>query len=877
MGFFGLVPTARTSIATKTAPTNDLLHRLKCKICPLDKADHLRTPKMEPSGSNDPVVYIMGEAPGKTEDKEGLQFVGAAGELLRPNIPAKFKKRIRWNNTIRCRPSTDNRDPDKMEVECCRPFIEQDIEQYKPVAIFGMGAVPLSWTGRGGGIHLWRGRRFPIRVGTHVCWYYPMLHPAGLLHNQKGGRNGKTFPSDDEFAFKLDLKRAFAEVEAGLPEPEVHTAKFARQNITCINGRKEGDLTYVLDFLEYAGNQDVAGVDYETQNKRPYYKNSEILTAAVSVEDETVAFAFRHKEAGWTGSDLRKLDKAWVKFLYSRAKKAVHQLSFESEWSAFYYGVELVRGPPWECTMTQAYVLDERVGDIKPGALSLEFISLQHFGINIKALSPKMNKEKMANERLDVLLPYNGIDAKYHRFNYIIQKKRLKADGTLKVYREKVRQVPTVVLTQLKGINIDGKVTAELRAEYEKKLERVEAKIQEIPEVREFYKKTRQQFNPGSVQDIIVMLRDIIGTREGQPGDGWSTREEVLSQIDNPVCAAILEYRKIVKIKSTYIDPYSPGSEVLYPGNVIHTNLGTCFTETGRLQSDDPNIQNIPTRTEEGKKVRKQFASKVVLSVDYGQIDARIIACGSRDRNYCKALWENYDIHMEWAKRLAYKFPQFVGGKKFLKDEEMLGKFREKVKNKWVFALFYGASIRKTAQRFGVEISEIMDLYEAFWNQFADVKVWQQAIISQFQELGYVQLFEGLRRHAPLGYGQIINTPVQGATNRIVMLGMNRLSEIEVPYGIRWGGRDVDPKDLLLQANMQIHDDLTFMFNSVRDYEDSLPKILDIMLDGREFDWFCVPLVAEVKQGPTWAEQKKVGDFSSVERLGWPIRSKEFM
>jgi uracil-DNA glycosylase len=117
MGFFGLVPTAQTSIATKTAPTNDLLHRLKCKICPLDKADHLRTPKMEPSGSEDPVVYIMGEAPGKTEDKEGLQFVGAAGELLRPNIPAKFKKRIRWNNTIRCRPSTDNRDPDKMEVE----------------------------------------------------------------------------------------------------------------------------------------------------------------------------------------------------------------------------------------------------------------------------------------------------------------------------------------------------------------------------------------------------------------------------------------------------------------------------------------------------------------------------------------------------------------------------------------------------------------------------------------------------------------------------------------------------------------------------------------------------------------------------------------
>jgi DNA polymerase I-like protein with 3'-5' exonuclease and polymerase domains len=103
---------------------------------------------------------------------------------------------------------------------------------------------------------------------------------------------------------------------------------------------------------------------------------------------------------------------------------------------------------------------------------------------------------------------------------------------------------------------------------------------------------------------------------------------------------------------------------------------------------------------------------------------------------------------------------------------------------------------------------------------------------------------------------------VQGATNRVVMDAMNRLSELE---------------DWLYQPNMQIHDDLTWCFDTEREFETCTPRILDIMLDGSAFPWFCVPISVEVECGPNWGETQPIGTYYSHKRLGWPIRAKEFM
>lgn len=853
-----LFGTSGTQAASaRNRPSDDLLRQLGCRACPLNRAD-IQSPKMPASGSDQPLVLILGEAPGEVEDQEGRQFVGPSGEFLRPYIPGRLRNKIRYNNAINCHPKWD-RDPTKVEIECCRPRLEVDIEQTKPEAIFGLGAFALTWADKPSGIELWRGRRFPIRVGKHVCWYYPMRHPSFILHTKK--RNG--FKSDDEIAFGLDFRRAIADVEAGLPEPVVHTAEFARRNITTLTGRSSKDFSYLLEFLDYAAGCDVAGVDNETQNLRPYNKDSCILTRAVSVADETVAFAWRHPEAGWSTEQFAKLEKAWVRFLKSEAEKAVHNAAFEMEWDCFFYGRELAHEVLWKDTQTQAYVLDERVGDHKPGALALEFISLQHFGINIKKLTPGLNKQRMVDEPLSKLLPYNAIDAKYHRLNYDVQNQRIRDEGLVEVYQEKLRQVPTVVLTQLKGMPTNKVATKRLNDEYTDKIKNIEERLRAIPELgTQFQRIAGHSFNPGSGPDVIILLRDILKTREGQPtDDGWSTKENVLSKIDHPAPKGVLEYRKATKLKSTYIEPLMPGAPTMYDDGLVHTNLGTTLTETGRLNSEDPNLQNIPVRSPEGRKVRRQFESKIVASFDYGQIDARIIACGSRDVSYCKALWEGYDIHAEWARRLALHHPSLVGGRKFVDDKAVMKVFRDKIKNIWVFALFYGAALRTTAGRFGVDDDVLRPLYDQFWKVFSGVRDWQEVLIKQFEDLGYIQLLGGLRRRAPLGRGQIINSGVQGATNRIVMHAMNRLSQTGDP---------------LLQANMQIHDDLLYFFNSERDYEDSVPRIVKVMLDGRHFDWFCVPLIVELKDGPNWQDMKPVGDFASHQMIGWPHRAREF-
>ena len=858
---------AKVPALARNRPSDSLLHRLGCTVCPLNKAD-LCSPKMEASGSEEPLIYCLGEAPGRAEDEEGRQFVGPSGDLIRPIFPARFRSKIRWNNVLNCRPPK-NRDPDKVEIEACRSRVVADIERTKPKAIFGFGAVPLGWTGRLW-IELWRGRRFPVKIGNHVCWYYAMRHPSFILHmqNESDGRKSGA-ARDEEWILKRDIERAIDEVTRGLPKPVVHSPEFARSNITCLYGG-DGDLDYLLDFLDYAGTCYVAGVDHETQGLRPYRKSAKILTTAVSVEDETVAFAWRHPQARWTEANLERLEKAWVRFLKSKAKKAVHNASFETEWNCFFFGNELARAVPWECTQTQAFVLDERSttedNPVKPGALALTFLTQQYYDLDLKKLTPGLKKDNMESEPLSALLPYNGMDSKYHRWVWGVQDDRIESEGLRFQYEEKLRQVPTVVLCQLKGLPVDKDANEILAKEYEKKLVDARSLLMALPEISKFRRITGREFNPASPQDVVVILRDVLQTREGQDGTGWSTSESVLSKIDGKFGTAEIAYRKVLKLKSTYVEPYSDGSPIIYPDG-LHGSIGTTFTVTGRLNCEDPNLQNLPIRVAEAKKVRRQISDtscrgSVVASFDMGQIDGRLIACGSRDPTYVKALWEDYDIHAEWARRLALAWPDFVGGKKGLSDPEVMDHFRgATVKSTWVFALFYGAALFTTAARLRCPEEVLRPLYDEFWKVFAGVKTWQEKIAKQYEELGYVELFNGLRRRGPISHGQKINSPIQGATNRVVMLAMNKLSELE---------------QVLYQANLQLHDDLTFVFRSMREFEDAAPRIVDTMLDAHEFDWICTPLTVDVKVGPNWADQKKVGTFSSHKRLNWPIRAAEF-
>lgn len=806
---------------------------------------------------------MLAEAPGKEEDKQGEPLVGESGQLLRPHIPRRFRDHVRINNVVRTRP-IDNDTPDQVSIECCRPSIIKDIERTQPTAIFGFGNVPLEWVSGLSGITLWRGRKMPVKVGKHTCWYYPMLHPAYLIRQRRGDGD---IGSEEERMFGFDMKKAFAEVE-NLPDAVVHTAAAARAGVEVVVETDAEALSRIQKFLYWAADQPCVGIDYETDGLRPY-GDKRILTAAVSDGKRSLAFAFDHPEARWSNDHREQLNGAWCGFL-RRAKgvKAVHNLSFEQEWTGYWFGKDLLRAGEWADTQAQAVILDERTGKLKGGGpLSLAFLVQQYFGFDLKGLS-SVNRKNLAEEPLPVVLLYNGMDAKYHKLLWDKQEQRIWNEGLMHPYNLALRRVPAMVLSQLKGVPVDQKEVKRLSKKYGKQLETLEEEISKLDIVKEFTRRKGKKLNVKSFPDLLFVFKDILGLGKSimikdkfTQKYKYSLDESVLDKIDHPLASKIVALRSVLKNKSTYIDPMDAegpvDKRVLYPDGMLHTNYNTMFAETGRISSDGPNLQNYPARDADAKEVRKPIAAapdEWILKFDYGQIEARVIAMFTKDPTYVKALWEDYDIHGDWAERIATDYPARIGGRKNLTDKKVMKEFRGDIKNQFTFPLFFGARMESVAGYLQIPVEFVKPHYEAFWREFSTTSDWQQQQIKFYRQHGYVEGLTGRRRHGPLTINKVCNTPVQGTATEIVMDGLCRLSEKGIPE---------------LQPELMIHDDLTFLRVPDRDIDTIAEQIISEML-AVPFDFINVPITVEMEMGKNWMELERVGTYSSV---SWGTKS----
>lgn len=805
------------------------------------------------------MVYILGEAAGKNEIEQQEQFVGESGQLLRAHIPRQFLGKVRFNNTARCRPPK-NRTPERAEIECCRPSVISDIEQSRPIAIFGFGNVPLDWVSGFNGITLWRGRKTPVKVGTHTCWYYPMLHPAYLLRQRR-----RDEPSEEERMFKFDLKRAFAEVEF-LPDPVVHTVADVRRGVETITEGGAMGVLKVKQALAWAAKQPIIGIDHETNGLRPYIEGAKILSTAVGTGERAVAFPMDHPEAPWNKSEREAIDEAWVRFLMeAKGIKVAHNAAFELEWNGFFYGPKVVRAGRWGDTATQACIIDERVGKQRPGPLSLEFLVQQYFGFNLKKLAG-LDLKKLSETPIEAVLQYNAPDARYATLLWEAQDEIIVRDGLEEAYEYGYRRVPTVVLSQLKGVPVDQKEAKRLQKKYEARIEDLTAEIAKLEVAKEFQRKMGQVFSPMSNKDIIYVLRDLLHRSEILVVDKYSKEkkysadEGILETIDHPLAKLLVRLRKATKRKSTYIDPLCIDHEdsVIFSDKLVHAQFNTIFVATGRLSCQDPNLQNFPKRNselegerkDEAREVRKQIVAPpgcVILAFDYGALEARVIAMFTKDKRFCKALWEKYDVHMEWAERLAYAYPKRIGGKKNLKDKDVMKAFRTDIKNAWTFPLFFGARLSSAAGYLNMPEDIVKPHYEEFWRQFSGVKEWQERQLEFYNKNGYVECLTKRRRRGPLSLNKILNTPVQGTGAELVMDAMGRLSETG------------DPE---LQPEINLHDDLTWIRVPENRVDTIAEKAIGMMLNP-PFDWINVPITIEGSIGKNWLEMSDFGTFSS--------------
>lgn len=836
MGFFKLDTKASRSTSA-VGLSAETIAKHQCKVCTL----RFEEPKLQPAGSDAPLIYILGEAPGANEVRKREPFVGVSGHLLRRQIPPHLERHIRWNNCVRSRPP-ENRTPTAFELACCRPSLDLDIQFTQPKAIFGFGNIPLQWAIGEKGINIWRGRRIPIRVGTYACWYYPMFHPSFVLRSQNDDTK-KQLAKEYEFVFERDIKNALDEID-GLPDADPHTADDALADITIITGQYgDRDLDRAINFIYGLYNVANVGWDYETKGKRPYGADAKILSVALSGPHGTAAIAFDHREALWTPDQRKRLDDAYYDFLVNApCRKISHNLQFELEWTGYFYGNEAVTSGIYGCSMSQAHVLDQR-----KGGKSLQFITLNNYGIDIKKLSG-VNVANLDDEPIEDVLRYNAVDAKYHRNNHARQYQELMKQGLYEVYREQVRRVAPIVLTQLRGLPINMDTVQGFHDYWDGEVKKAEENIYKLPIARQFYEIKNRDFRPSAPADMAFVLRDMLGM-----DDIKSVKESAIIGIRHPIVKATLAYRDAAKAKSTYVDPFMPGPQsVVWPDGLLHPVYNSNFVETDRLSSADPNVQNIPKH--EKVELRSQIDPSClpsaygvdlrIVTFDFGGIQARNIAMESRDKLLVDSFWTGYDVHSDWRGRIERHAPGWIPKGA---DQKILKQYRQKAKNGFVFAAFFGAGVPTLSSHLGIPENRVHGIYEEFWECFPEVRAWQQRKHRQYRQLGYVDGLSGFRRRAPVTPTVIINTPIQGDEVAIVCDAWAKLTEME---------------DERFIAALMVHDDLSFIWPK-REIERNAEVVISTMLD-TSYDWAkVVPLEIEMSIGLDWASMKEVATYST--------------
>lgn len=797
---------------------------------------------MAPTGSNKPEVLIIGEVPGKTDDERGKQFAGKVGKILCDRIPREYDSQIRWSNSVHCH-TPGSRIPETVEINCCAPRVERDVVKTKPKAIFGFGSVPLfqlvNPDSKYRSISLWRGRRAPINVGGHLCWYFPIHHPSYINKLRKfEPKHLNEYGSDEEFAFVKDIENAFAALD-DLPEPIIHTAEEASAGIELVY-----DINRVADLLIQAASAPSSGVDIETNCLRPYTKGAKILSISISNKFSTFAFPVDHSQAPWSKLERKQLDVLIKRFLReAQGRLIVHHLHFELEWFAYFYGVATAYAVRWDCSESQAYVLDAR-----RGGLSLDFLCLLHFGLRLKEIS-SLDRRNLDKSPLAQVLKYNGIDSRYARLLFIAQQKLIKQRSLGDVYEHQMRRIPALVLAQMHGVPVDQKVVQNFIDKYQSRADEVAKKIALDEAVLEFEEKRGEQFNPSSPHHVNYLMKEVLGVEMAK-----STKDE-LALIDHPLAKLIVQWREANKNLSTYILPVYEGAEdnVLFEDGMMHPIISTTTVITWRTSSSDPNIQNWTKRDEERKEVRSQVKSPDrnmrVVSFDYAGIQARNVAMESKDKRLVDVYWHNYDIHTEWMEKINKKYPRWIPKTNDgYKDEKgKLKAYRHLAKNKFVFPTFFGAQPFSVSESLGVPKNLCEELREEFFHEFPDIHKWHKGLDKFYFKHGYVTGLSGFRRYAPVSSNERINTPIQSDEAYIVMDAMARLSELE------------DPR---YQAMLMVHDDLTFLWP-----KDEIERRAEVVVKNLitvPFDWAnIVPIEVEMSVGEDWINMKEVGKFSN--------------
>lgn len=382
------------------------------------------------------------------------------------------------------------------------------------------------------------------------------------------------------------------------------------------------------------------------------------------------------------------------------------------------------------------------------------------------------------------------------------------------------------------GTEIDLDVLKEMDEAFDETIEKLSNDI---------YRISGTTFNISSPKQLGQVLFEDLGLKGGKKTKtGYSTSQDVLEKIidAHPVVPLVLEYRMLTKLSSTYLKGLQ---EQVFPDNKIHTIYKQTLTHTGRLSSVDPNLQNIPVRSEEGKLIRKAFVSHngYLVSFDYSQIELRILAHMAHVTNLIDAFNQGKDIHRHTA--------ALVFG---VKDEEVTPQMRSQAKAV-NFGIIYGMSEFRLSKDIGMSIAEARNFINKYFETYPEVKTYMDEVVEVCKKQGYVSTLLNRKRYIPTindknfmvrqqAQRYAMNTPIQGTGADILKLAM-----IEVDKALK-------VHHLKSQMILQVHDELIFDV-----FEDELEEVMSLVKEKMEN---CikmdVPLIVEGNYAKNWCELK---------------------
>ena len=494
------------------------------------------------------------------------------------------------------------------------------------------------------------------------------------------------------------------------------------------------------------------------------------------------------------------------------------------------YGVK-VRGIHFD-PMIASYLLNPGRPSHGLDALALEFLNCK---ITTYADVAGTGKKQIRFDQVDVeaATRYSGEDADIALRLKQVLEPRLRDQNLERLFREiEMPLLEVLVDMERTGIKVDAGFLEAMSRRLETDTARITAKIYEL---------AGTEFNinsPKQLADILFVKLQLTPTKKTKTG--FSTNVDVLEDLArfHPLPAEILQYRTLTKLKSTYIDALPA---MIDPSSGrVHTSFNQTVTATGRLSSSDPNLQNIPIRTDIGRQIRQAFIAEKgasLLSADYSQIELRVLAHLSADPGLVRTFLEDEDIHTRTASEV-------LG----LPLEEITTEMRRKAKAV-NFGIIYGISAFGLAQDIGVSNSEAKRYIDSYFARYPKVRTFLDDTIQSAKMQGYVTTLFGRRRFIPelssssapvrnFGERMAVNTPIQGTAADMIKIAMIRISERLVR------------EDLRSRMILQVHDELVF---EVPDSEiEPMKRLVKEEMEG--VVKLLVPVKVEMATGKNWDE-----------------------